>query len=467
MSIASPYTSGTFTVNEFSIGATLSYVPTIPSTSTGTGALIVNGGVGISGNTYVGGNLNVIGNAIIGNIGAPYVPSTSTTTGALIVNGGVGILGNLYIGGNVRLGPPALQNVTFGFNPLNSITTGTNNSAFGYQPLYTNTSGINNNAFGYNSLYLNQTGSANNALGYFALYNNVASNNTAVGHQASTANTSGLNNVAVGYQSQYSNTIGNYNTVVGASAMFKATTGIRNTVIGNAALYNVTIGGNNVAVGDSVGGNIVLGMFNTFVGTGATSTVDVSYSTAIGYNAIATSNNQIVFGTPAESVSIPGNVYIGNTLPSTSFVTGSLVVNGGIGITGNTFIGNAVSALQYIENINSIVWSATPTINFTRGLITYFNTSATTAITSLTITSVPITALCSYTFTFIIPATNSANYINPTGGTITINSTGGITLRGTITLSTPAAYIMQQISIMNISATTTPSFIALTTAQAY
>ena len=271
--------------------------------------------------------------------------------------------------------------------------------------------------------------------------------------------------MAIGYQSQYFNTIGNYNTAVGASAMYKGTTGSRNTVIGNAALYNVTIGGNNVAVGDSVGGNIVVGMFNTFVGTGASSNVDVSYSTAIGYNATSTRNNQIVFGTSTESVSIPGNVYIGNTLPSTSYISGALVVNGGMGITGNTFIGNAVSALQYIENINSVAWSATPTINFINGTIIYFNTTVTSAITSLTIVSVPIAALCSYTFTFIIPTTTSTYYIS--AGTITVNSTSGISLRGTITLSTPAAYIMQQISIMNISATTTPNFIALTTAQAF
>jgi len=450
----------------------------------------------------------------------------------LVITGGVGIGGNIYIGGNVRLGPSNLQNVTFGYNPLNSITSGTSNAAFGYQPLYTNTSGINNNAFGYNSLYLNQTGSANNAFGYYALYNNVASNNTAFGHQASTANTSGLNNVAIGYQSQYSNTIGNYNTAVGASAMFKGTTGIRNTVIGNAALYNVTIGGNNVAVGDSVGGNIVLGVYNTFVGTGATSTADVSYSTAIGYNAIATRNNQIAIGTPAESISVLGNVYIGNALPSTvstsgalvvgggvgiqgnifmtgglflsgatlanntqqpnlntyigdisfnngnvyannttasvSTVTGALVVKGGVGIAGNTIIGNAISALQYIELINTTAWSASLTVNFNNGMITYLTSpSPTSAITSLTIASVPITPLCSYTFTFIIPTVTSTYYINPTGGTITINSTSGISLRGTISVTTPTAYIMQQITVMNISSTTTPSFIALTTAQAF
>ena len=63
----------------------------ITSTSTTTGALIVGGGVGITGNAYVGGNV-VITSANV---------ATSTTTGALIVSGGVGITGNAYVGGNV------------------------------------------------------------------------------------------------------------------------------------------------------------------------------------------------------------------------------------------------------------------------------------------------------------------------------------------------------------------------------
>jgi len=84
------------------------------ATSTSTGALQVTGGVGIGGNVYIGGNLTVTGTTtsvnteivtateyatqLIANGGAS---STSTTTGALQVQGGGGITGNLYIGGQV------------------------------------------------------------------------------------------------------------------------------------------------------------------------------------------------------------------------------------------------------------------------------------------------------------------------------------------------------------------------------
>jgi len=64
----------------------------IVSTSTTTGALVVNsGGAGIVGNVYVGNSVVIQGTAL----------STSTTTGALVVTNGVGIGGNLYVGGNV------------------------------------------------------------------------------------------------------------------------------------------------------------------------------------------------------------------------------------------------------------------------------------------------------------------------------------------------------------------------------
>jgi hypothetical protein len=34
----------------------------------------------------------------VGNVVTPYVPATSTTTGALVVNGGVGVQGNTFVG---------------------------------------------------------------------------------------------------------------------------------------------------------------------------------------------------------------------------------------------------------------------------------------------------------------------------------------------------------------------------------
>jgi hypothetical protein len=57
--------------------------------------LVVAGGVGIGGNVYIGGTLNVSELKLTGT-----TQSTSPTTGALIVAGGVGIGKNLNVGGS-------------------------------------------------------------------------------------------------------------------------------------------------------------------------------------------------------------------------------------------------------------------------------------------------------------------------------------------------------------------------------
>ena len=87
----------------------------VASISTTTGALTVNGGVGISGNIYAGGIQNTpiglytastgtftvlkaTGNIVAGS----GVDSTSVTTGALVVSGGIGMTGNLTVGGSIN-----------------------------------------------------------------------------------------------------------------------------------------------------------------------------------------------------------------------------------------------------------------------------------------------------------------------------------------------------------------------------
>ena len=116
--------------------STLTLVSTIQSISTNTGALQVQGGVGIGMNLVVGGNSNFIGITTVSNTTGVVGPTsgafqvlggvgingglnvngvitgtsvtitantsaTSTTTGALIVTGGVGIGRNLYVAGQI------------------------------------------------------------------------------------------------------------------------------------------------------------------------------------------------------------------------------------------------------------------------------------------------------------------------------------------------------------------------------
>ena len=71
---------------------------TTQSTNTTSGSLVVDGGVGIAKNLYVGGSTN-IGTLII----TDTTQSTNKDTGALIVEGGVGIEKNLSVGEQLNL----------------------------------------------------------------------------------------------------------------------------------------------------------------------------------------------------------------------------------------------------------------------------------------------------------------------------------------------------------------------------
>jgi hypothetical protein len=121
------------------------------STSTNTGALVVNGGIGIGGSVNAGSTSTVNGAEIIttatlykfatlqrvtdaGNSTTNVVvilstaSSTSTTTGALLVQGGVGVGGNVWVGGSIN------AKTTSTVNGAEIITTATINQ---YAPIPT------------------------------------------------------------------------------------------------------------------------------------------------------------------------------------------------------------------------------------------------------------------------------------------------------------------------------------------
>jgi hypothetical protein len=269
--------------------------------------------------------------------------------------------------------------------------------------------------------------------------------------------------------------------------------------------------------------------------------VDVSYSTAIGYNSVVTRNNQIAIGTSSENVNIQGNVFIGNTqdstgsttgalvvqggagiqgnlyvqnniymngilvgtggggggqsntftgdvsfnsgnvyinntLPSTSTTTGSLIIKGGVGVQGNIFmkggifVGGVIPGTGIIPNTSSFTeymtelsYASDLLISFTTNLI-YYVSGTPMPITSLTITSLPTTSLASFTFTFIMATTNSANNISIS--TITINGYS-YTVLGSNIVGTPLGYIIQQFTIFNTSSTSTPSYAVITSATEF
>ncbi len=112
---------------------------------------------------------------------------------------------------------------------------------------------------------------------------------------------------------------------------------------------------------------------------------------------------------------------------------------------------------------NTITFAAAISVNYNIGMLYYISGNDRT-INIITFTNLPITSLTSYTFTFILNTISSSNYI--TASSAIVNGST-VRIRGRISVRTPDAYLIQQITIFNTSTTTTPTFAAVTSVTSY
>jgi hypothetical protein len=135
----------------------------------------------------------------------------------------------------------------------------------------------------------------------------------------------------------------------------------------------------------------------------------------------------------------------------------------------NLTVNSLMKTKQSTDTLIISAFSAAQIYNFSNGMV-YDLISDATVMTTLSFTDIPITSQQSYIFTYILqPSTpNSGYYIKPNTNFINVNGSS-VSLYGLQNISLPAAYIylVQQITIINRSTTTTPSFIALTSISAY
>src|ERR1019366_332767 len=121
--------------------------------------------------------------------------------------------------------------------------------------------------------------------------------NAFYGYQSGGLNTTGYYNAANGYQALYSNTTGYYNTAEGGSALASNLSGEFNTANGNAALFYNTKGNHNAGNGYAALATNVTGNYNTALGDYADVNGDgITNSTAIGSQALITASNQVRIG---------------------------------------------------------------------------------------------------------------------------------------------------------------------------
>ncbi len=213
-----------------------------------------------------------------------------------------------------------LRSEAFGVDALENIVSGEGVTGVGTHAGGALTSGTNIVAIGYGALETATGGSGTVAIGAKCLsvaQSTAAVNTTAVGAQAGQAVTTGDSNCLFGYFAGQGITTGDGNCIFGTSAGDSIGVGNFNVVIGHLAgqniagadgnvgvglfaLTNLTTGANNVAVGGNAGQKATTAISSTFIGhnsgTNASQKVDAFTSTAIGYNAYTTKDNQVVIG---------------------------------------------------------------------------------------------------------------------------------------------------------------------------
>lgn len=240
---------------------------------------------------------------------------------------------NSFFGYSAGRNNTASGNAFFGHLSGSANTSASGNSFFGYQSGMQNTSGAENSIFGSGSGQQNQTGSRNTYFGWRTGFASISANdNSFFGHSSGISNT-GIQNSFFGSGAGDSNTSGSNNSFFGRGAGSANTTGVFNTFVGTFAGDTNTTGGSNTIIGNSAD-----------VGSGS-----LTFATAIGAGAVATSSNQIVLGRAAEAVYIPGRLYVDGDL--------GVLTLGAAGTTQlcrNSIdrIATCSSSLRYKTNIN-------------------------------------------------------------------------------------------------------------------
>ena len=283
------------------------------------GALLVNGGVGISQNLNVKNNITGtwagdIVSAIKGGTG--LAPSVANPFDILRVKSDKSGF-EFFKQGETHL--DALGNIAVGKTTFTGILSQTqsgtgHNIAIGKDALKNNTSGFNNLSIGISSSVSNVSGYNNISLGSFANFSSTTGHHViGIGDNSGFFNTTAIGNVNIGYRANYHNSTGDKNVCIGYDAGYTSSInnaqGLLHTVnIGTNSQagnnYAAAIGLNSVVGGEygiSLGANIT-GVGNYSICIGANSktekgtSANANNSIAIGHQATATGNNTIRLG---------------------------------------------------------------------------------------------------------------------------------------------------------------------------
>ena len=260
--------------------------------------LFVSGDVSFNSNVDISGNLNIKGNLAVFQQRTNSIINTTINNYEILSTKDISLNGNLVVSADVSLNSKLFVSKDVSFNG-NLVVGGAMNNAFIFRkndsimltcsgdniPYYTSSFSPKE------SVYIGYNAGAGLRTSANSITDITGSNyyNTFVGSNAGSLNTS-LKNTFIGSNAGLICTSGYNNTYVGEFSGASTTTGFRNTLLGSGAGYNITTGNHNTCIG----------LYADLSGTLQTAT-QYNYSTAIGYNAKITGNNQVVLGDTANT----------------------------------------------------------------------------------------------------------------------------------------------------------------------
>ena len=445
------------------------------STSTTTGSFVTNGGVGIGGNINIGGTANITGSTTLQGITtiSNNTPSTNTSTGCLLLAGGIGMTGNIYTSGIINITNSTTTNGTntgalivnggiySGNNIMNSGYISTKNILI--QNSITNTSDKYGTFFqGKPTQFTDNTSTTTipfaSEFGFSGttIYtsNNLTITNAATVYIDSPPSAGAGTTITNPYSLYINtgNTLTNGNLYINSSTTSSNSTNGALTVLGGVGISGPTNFGNTVNISNTLtlSGQLIASQPSTF-----NNTVTINNTLSLGGYSITNLAN------PTNDQDAATKYYVtsmtGNYLPLTGgTLTGTLVVNSGItastGITintgnltistGNSVISSGNLSVNSITSTNtlgnlSLSYITGDTTNSYISNVNMFNTTD-YAIKQNNSGATTINSKSGQSLNLSIANTQVA-YINssglniPTGYTLNLIGTSGITSAGTIT----------------------------------
>ena len=338
--------------NDINSSGVLTVSNSTDSSSTGTGGIVTTGGLGVARNTYIGAGLYVTGVSSMGSTlsvtGDTTLTSSTASTGyssgALLVTGGVGISGNLNVNGatsNFYKDVVITGNLTAG-NIIS--TTSTLSSTGGIIYLQNGISGDNGYDAGLEiNYYIPGQGAKKGFLGWERTSGNLKYYSTgataAAGVYSGTAGSAAFGSYyAVNTTPSTSTTTGALQVAGGAGIAGNIYVGTNAVVTGNATIGNITTGGKVTGVTGNI--TTLSSLFPSFGTTTPLANLTYNLGSTSNYWGTIYSNNINTVGVTVNSGHIlPGANIVANIGSSTARFSNVHAI---------TFLGTSVSA-QYAD----------------------------------------------------------------------------------------------------------------------